>query len=164
MPDLRRARYRTVIASDAMPVTGARIRIEFPAHVDVCDLIHLMTDHLGQAGGLDEEARHWVDVAVREGVVNAVRHGCNRDCNKRITVELGLEPPDRPSELVVRVIDPGDGFDPDDVADPLSDENILKPGGRGIFFMRRLMDDVTLRRPPGGGMEVRMVKKLGAAG
>ena len=147
-----------------MPVSGACIRFEFPAHVDVCDLIHVMTEHLGRAGGLDEEARHWVDVAVREGVVNAVQHGCNGDCTKRITVELRLEPAHRPSRLVVRVIDPGDGFDPNDVADPLSDENILKPSGRGIFFMRRLMDDVTLHRPPRGGMEVRMVKKLDAAG
>ena len=95
-----------------------------------------------------------------EGVVNAIRHGCRDDTTKRITVELGLEPPEKPVELVVRVIDPGEGFDPDDVADPLAEENLLKPTGRGIFFMRRMMDDVTLRRPPEGGMEVRMVKRL----
>ena len=147
-----------------MPHSGVHIRLEFSAHANVLELIQLMTDHLSRAGGLDEEATHWVGVAVREGVVNAIRHGCNGDCTKRITVDLGLEPPDQPAELVVRIIDPGEGFDVDDVADPLAEENLLKPSGRGVFFMRRLMDDVTLRRPPEGGMEVRMVKRLGSSG
>lgn len=146
-----------------MPHPGARVRIDFCAQADVLDLIHTVTDHLSRAGGLDDDATHWVGVAVREGVVNAIRHGCNDDTTKRIMVELSLEPSERPAELVVRVIDPGEGFDPDDVADPLAEENLLKPSGRGIFFMRRLMDEVTLRRPPEGGMEVRMVKRLGPA-
>ena len=46
------------------------------------------------------------------------------------------------------------------VADPLAPENILKSSGRGIFFMRSFMDDVVLERRPGGGMEVRMIKRL----
>jgi len=60
----------------------------------------------------------------------------------------------------VRVLDEGEGFDPEEVADPLAPENILKSSGRGIFFMRSFMDDVVLRRAAEGGMEVRMVKKL----
>ncbi len=147
-----------------MPHHGVHIRLEFSAHADVLDLIHLMADHLSRAGGLDEESTHWVGVAVREGVVNAIRHGCSGDSTKRITVELGLEPSEQPDELVVHVIDPGEGFDVDDLADPLAKENLLKPSGRGVFFMRRLMDDVTLRRLPEGGMEVRMVKRLGSSG
>jgi serine/threonine-protein kinase RsbW len=43
-------------------------------------------------------------------------------------------------------------------------ENLLKSSGRGIFFMRSFMDDVTLQRASDGGMEVRMVKKLAASG
>ena len=46
------------------------------------------------------------------------------------------------------------------IADPLAPENLLKSSGRGIFFMRSFMDDVSLRRGEEGGMEVRMVKKL----
>ena len=73
-----------------------------------------------------------------------------------------MAPQASPSELVVRVVDQGEGFDPEEVADPLAPENILKSSGRGIFFMRNFMDDVTLRRVAEGGMEVRMVKKLSA--
>jgi serine/threonine-protein kinase RsbW len=62
--------------------------------------------------------------------------------------------------LVIAVRDEGQGFDPESVADPLAPENMLKSSGRGIFLMRNFMDDVSLRRMPEGGMEVRMVKKL----
>jgi len=75
-------------------------------------------------------------------------------------VEFAFLPPAKPGELIVRVLDQGEGFDPEEIADPLAPENLLKSSGRGIFFMRSFMDDVTLRRASEGGMEVRMVKKL----
>ena len=56
--------------------------------------------------------------------------------------------------------DEGEGFDPEEVADPLAPENMLKSSGRGIFFMRSFMDDVVIRRRPEGGMECRLVKNL----
>ena len=126
------------------------------------DVVQVLTDHVGQVGGLDEDATHWVGVAVRESVINAVKHGNAEDHTKRVTVELRLEPRTEPSRLVVRVLDQGPGFDPDAVADPLAPENLLRSSGRGIFFMRSFMDDITLQRIPEGGMEVRMTKHLGA--
>ena len=62
-------------------------------------------------------------------------------------------------ELAIRVRDQGEGFDPNDIADCLDPENILKSSGRGIFLIRNFMDDVQLQRAPEGGMEVRMVKR-----
>jgi len=119
--------------------------------------------HIGAAialGGLDEDAVHWIGVAVRESVINAIKHGNREDAWKLVTVEFTFAPIAEPSELVVRVLDQGEGFDPEEIADPLAPENLLKSSGRGIFFMRSFMDDVTLRRASEGGMEVRMVKKL----
>jgi serine/threonine-protein kinase RsbW len=49
------------------------------------------------------------------------------------------------------------------VADPLAPENMLKSSGRGIFLIRNFMDEIELRRPPEGGMEVKMIKKLAKA-
>lgn len=126
------------------------------------DVVQVLTDHVGQVGGLDEDATHWVGVAVRESVINAIKHGNGEDRTKRVTLELLLEPRAEPSRLVVRVLDQGPGFDPDSVADPLAPENLLRSSGRGIFFMRSFMDDIALRRIPEGGMEVRMIKNLGA--
>jgi serine/threonine-protein kinase RsbW len=52
---------------------------------------------------------------------------------------------------------------PEEVADPLAPENILKSSGRGIFLIRNFMDETVLKKVP-GGMEIRMVKKLQKAG
>jgi len=75
-------------------------------------------------------------------------------------VEFTFAPASVPTELVITVVDQGEGFEAQEVANPLAPENLMKSSGRGIFFMRSFMDDVTLRRRPEGGMEVRMVKKL----
>ena len=145
-----------------MAPAGNTIRLDFPSHLDMLDVVQVLTDHAGQAGGLDEDATHWVGVAVRESVINAIKHGNGEDRAKRVTVEIRLEPRANPSRLVIRVLDQGPGFDPDAVADPLAPENLLRSSGRGIFFMRSFMDDIALERVPGGGMEVRMVKNLSA--
>ena len=146
-----------------MSSAGNLIRLDFPSHLDMLDVVQVLTDHAGQVGGLDDEAIHWVGVAVRESVINAIKHGNSEDRDKRVTVEIRLEPRAKPLRLVIRVLDQGPGFDPDAVADPLAPENLLRSSGRGIFFMRSFMDDITLQRMSEGGMEVRMVKKLGAA-
>ena len=146
-----------------MPPAGNLIRLDFPSHLDMLDVVQALTDHVGRIGGLDDEATHWVGVAVRESVINAIKHGNGEDHNKRVTIEIRLEPRTKPARLVVRVLDQGPGFDPAAVADPLAPENLLRSSGRGIFFMRSFMDDITLQRVPEGGMEVCMVKKLGAA-
>ena len=143
-----------------MSVAGNVIRFDCPSHFDILDLVQVLTDQLGRVGGLDADATHWVGVAVRESVINAIKHGNNEDVSKRVVVECQLEPLAKPTTLVVRVVDQGVGFDPVEVADPLAPENLLKSSGRGIFFMRSFMDDLTLQRAPEGGMEVRMVKKL----
>ncbi len=127
------------------------------------DFVQVVSDELGHLFGLEEEAVHWVGVAVRESVINAIKHGNREDDRKLVTIEFALDAPEHPTELIVRVVDQGQGFEPQAIADPLAPENLLKSSGRGIFFMRSFMDDVQLRRAPEGGMEVRMVKKLGHA-
>ena len=110
--------------------------------------------------GFDEESVHYMSVAVRESVVNAIKHGNKGDPSKAVTVEFDMVPAAAPCELVIRVRDHGEGFDPDQLPDPLAPENLLKASGRGIFFMRSFMDDVQIVRANGGGMEVRMIKRF----
>jgi serine/threonine-protein kinase RsbW len=124
------------------------------------DLVQVVSDHVCRLVGLDDDSLHWVGVAVRESVINAIKHGNRHDIEKFVMVEFSTRPADASTALVVLVRDQGDGFDPDHLADPLAPENLLKSSGRGIFFMRSFMDDVTLCRRPEGGMEVRMVKSV----
>jgi serine/threonine-protein kinase RsbW len=101
-----------------------------------------------------------VSVAIRESVINAIKHGNRNDTGKRVFVEFETATKADVPELAIRIRDQGEGFDPDQVANPLDPENLLKSSGRGIFLIRSFMDDVQLSRAPEGGMEIRMVKKV----
>jgi len=139
------------------------VRIEFLSAFDMLDFVQVVCDHVGSAVGLDEDQLHWISVAVRESVVNAIKHGNKNDPNKKVIVEFSPVPATASDELVVRIEDQGEGFVPEEVADPLAPENILKSSGRGIFLIRNFMDETVLKKVP-GGMEIRMVKKLQKAG
>jgi len=106
--------------------------------------------------GVEEDVRHGIDLAVREAVANAIKHGNGQDPGKQVHVDLLLEDGD----LVIRIADEGVGFDPSSVPDPLDPENILRSNGRGILFMRKFMDDVQYSLRPGGGTVVTMSKRL----
>jgi serine/threonine-protein kinase RsbW len=143
-----------------MAVDGHLIRLRLPSTFELLDIVQLLSDRLSALAGLDEDATHWVSVAVRESVINAIKHGNRENRDKHVTVEFLLEPRAKPEQLVVQVLDEGEGFDPDEIANPLDPENMLKSSGRGIFFMRNFMDDVSIARRPEGGMAIRMRKKL----
>jgi serine/threonine-protein kinase RsbW len=140
------------------------VRLEFGSAFDMLDFVQVVSDYLGRMAGLDEDQLHWVSVAVRESVVNAIKHGNRNDESKRVVVEFSPVPAHDPEELVIRVRDEGEGFDPEELADPLAPENILKSSGRGIFLIRNFMDEVVLQRAAGRGMEVHMVKKVKRTG
>ncbi len=135
------------------------IRLEFTSAFEMLDFVQVVSDHLSRRVGLDEDAMHWVGVAIRESVINAIKHGNRNDATKRVFVEFGTSMGDVP-ELSIRVRDQGEGFDPELVANPLDPENLLKSSGRGIFLIRNFMDDVQLRRAPEGGMEISMLKRV----
>jgi serine/threonine-protein kinase RsbW len=147
-----------------MTVRGGLVRLQIPSLFDMVDLVQVLSDRMGNMAGFDEDAVHWIGVAVRESVINAIKHGNKEDAAKPVTIEFAFTPVERPTQLVVCVTDRGEGFEPEEVADPLAPENMLKSSGRGIFFMRNFMDEVQLQRAPEGGMQVRMMKKLAAGG
>jgi serine/threonine-protein kinase RsbW len=121
------------------------------------DFVQMVSDHLGRDLGFDEDSIHWVGVATRECVINAIKHGNQNDRSKRVTVEFETIANGVPA-LTISVRDQGPGFDPDALPDPLAPENLLSSSGRGIFLIRSFMDDVRLQRAEGGGMEIRMIK------
>jgi serine/threonine-protein kinase RsbW len=135
------------------------VRLEFTSAFEMLDFVQVVSDHLARGVGLDEDSLHWVSVAIRESVINAIKHGNRNDSSKRVFVDFEAAPETVP-ELTIRVRDQGDGFDPGELADPLAPENLLKASGRGIFLIRNFMDQVELRRVPEGGMEIQMIKRV----
>jgi serine/threonine-protein kinase RsbW len=135
------------------------VRLEFNSVFEMVDFVQIVSDHMGRSVGLDEDSLHWVGVAIRESVINAIKHGNRNDVSKLVFVEFETAQDEAP-EISIRVRDQGEGFDPETLADPLAPENLLKSSGRGIFLIRNFMDDVRLQRAPEGGMEIRMVKRV----
>jgi serine/threonine-protein kinase RsbW len=136
---------------------GQTVRLDFHSTFEMLDFVQVVSEQLGRLAGLDEDARHWVNVAVRESVINAIKHGNAHDESKRVHVEF-TPLPNGAGGIQIRVRDEGPGFDPSTLPDPLAPENLLKSSGRGIFLIRSFMDQLELRRAPEGGMEVVMVK------
>ncbi len=136
------------------------VRLEFSSAFEMLDFVQVVSDHLARGVGLDEDSLHWVSVAIRESVINAIKHGNRNDVAKHVFVEFETATKANVPELAIRIRDQGEGFDPEQVANPLDPENLLKSSGRGIFLIRNFMDDVQLRRVPEGGMEISMVKKV----
>lgn len=124
------------------------------------ELVQAVVEDLLSRLDLDGDTRHWIGLAVREAVANAIKHGNAADPEKRVEVLLRVEQ----GTVVVKVKDEGGGFDPTGIRDPLAPENLLQPGGRGIFYMRNLMDQVEYSFGPAGGTEVTLRKRITDAG
>ncbi|MEJ2539688.1 MAG: ATP-binding protein [Gemmatimonadota bacterium] len=77
-------------------------------------------------------------VGLAEALANAMLYGNGSDPGKRVRVDVTVSP----SRVSARVTDQGDGFDPASVQDPTTPENLLRTGGRGLFLMRKLLDEV----------------------
>jgi serine/threonine-protein kinase RsbW len=105
---------------------------------------------------LGDEYIFAIDMAVRESVANAVKHGNRFDESKSVELLFELES----NVISVTVRDYGSGFNAESIPDPTNPENHLKANGRGILFMKTFMDDVEFTHPAGGGTAVKMLKKL----
>jgi len=77
-------------------------------------------------------------VGLAEALANAMLYGNGRDPSKRVKVEVAFHD----ATITARVTDEGTGFDPLAVPDPTCPANLLKANGRGIFLMRKLLDEV----------------------
>jgi serine/threonine-protein kinase RsbW len=122
------------------------------------EMVQHLCSKLLEGREVPEETRHWILMAVREAVANAIKHGNRMDLSKNVHVEMDVVA----DTLAIFIRDEGEGFEPTAVGDPLAPENRLKTSGRGIFYMRTFMDEVRFRRHPDGGMEIVLKKNLGA--
>jgi serine/threonine-protein kinase RsbW len=123
-----------------------------PSDTDIAR--QLLEELLGQLGdrGWPEEDKFGVHLSVEEALMNAIKHGNQRDPEKSVFVQYRLSE----ELLFVQVEDQGDGFNPDEVPDPTLDENLELPSGRGLMLMRTFMSMVEYNKK---GNRVTMEKK-----
>jgi anti-sigma regulatory factor (Ser/Thr protein kinase) len=99
-----------------------------------------------------EGNEYHIELALREALANAIVHGCNNDPTKKVECCVACT---EQSDVVIVVRDPGQGFTPAAVPNPLAAENLHSTHGRGIFLINQLMDEVSFER---NGAEIRMRK------
>ena len=68
------------------------VRLEFTSAVEMLDFVQVVNDHVGRTVGLDDDAIHWMGVAIRESVINAIKHGNHNDTSKLVFVEFQSAP------------------------------------------------------------------------
>ena len=119
-------------------ITMKNIRIEVPALTENIRMIESFIDNAKDQFHLNDDIYGNIMIAVTEAVNNAIKHGSRNDTNKNVVLSLSLDD----STIKFRIEDQGDGFNYENLPDPTSPENLEKPGGRGIFLMRHLSDEV----------------------
>jgi serine/threonine-protein kinase RsbW len=149
--------------------TGAKQVLDhhYSSTLESVDLAESEILTAAEEAGFDEDDRHRIGMAVRECMVNAVVHGNRYNRNKRVHVSVYLEKTDPAAgatpgvRLTIRITDQGEGFEMQEVPDPLHDTNLLRHSGRGLFLMGAFMDDMKVRKVSPTGTEVTLVKNAG---
>src|ERR1700740_985708 len=132
------------------------IRMSISSRFENIEMAQHLCGKLLDGRDVSEETRHWILMALREALANAIKHGHEQNLEKRVHLEMDVTG----DTLRIRIRDEGEGFDPMKVDDPLAPENRLKTSGRGIFYMKTFMDRVRFRRLGVGGSEVTLTKRL----
>lgn len=149
-----------LMSPDSLPVCEfipgkikLRIDISMSAEVgSISPVVHGIMAIAGQIQTLSGKEME-IETALREALANAVTHGCGSDPDKVIHCCVAL---DEEHGILIIVRDPGTGYDPLTLPDPVVGENIYSNHGRGIYLINQLMDEVHIRK---NGTEIVMRKR-----
>lgn len=125
------------------------IQIQIPSLPENIRIVESFIDNAKERFSLDDDIYGNIMIAVTESVNNAIVHGNKKERSKNVTLRLNIIN----KNIEFFISDEGEGFDYNNLPDPTSPENLDKPGGRGIFLMKNLCDEVTFHR---NGREVKL--------
>ena len=115
--------------------------------------IMAVISEMGCAAGREFE----IELALYEALANAIEHGSANDPSKQIQCCVAC---DHARGMLIIVRDPGPGFDPASIPSPIAGQNLFASGGRGIYLINQLLDEVRFEK---GGTEIHMRMKPPAA-
>jgi len=138
--------------SKPMERDGERIEITISSRFENIELVQVIAEHLCENAGMDEDGSHWIGMAVREAVANAIKHGNKCDSRKAVHIVADF------SVEGVRFIvaDEGPGFELEKVPDPTQPCRLLEPSGRGLLLINHIMDEVCFNQ---SGNRLEMFKR-----
>ena len=117
------------------------ISIQVPSILENIRMIESFIDNAKEKFDLDDDIYGNIMIAVTEAVNNAIKHGNSGNKSKNVYLSLSLDE----SLIKFTIKDEGTGFNYESLPDPTAPENLEKPGGRGIFLMKHLSDEVEFK-------------------
>jgi len=130
-----------------------KVDLKLPGDVNaispVVESVMRIVTEMGCAAGKEFE----IELALREALANAIEHGSRHDPSKEIQCCVAC---DHTRGMLIVVRDPGPGFDPAQIPSPIKGQNLFSTGGRGIYLINQLMDEVRFEK---GGTEIHMVTR-----
>ncbi|HHI03015.1 MAG TPA: ATP-binding protein [candidate division Zixibacteria bacterium] len=139
-------------------MTGPIIKnntITIPSLEDYLPDVDNFVEGLLENYGLDKSLIADIAISVTEAVVNAIVHGNKSILEKVVSVTVNRTR----TAVEITVVDQGEGFNPDEIDNPIDEANLLKEVGRGIFIVRSLMDEVKIE-PSATGTKITLIKNL----
>ena len=119
-----------------------QVKIQVPSLVENIRVVESFIDNSKETFHIEDDIYGNIMVAVTEAVNNAIRHGNKFDKDKNVYLSLYVNK----DRVKFEVEDEGEGFDFDNLIDPTAPENLENPGGRGIFLIRHLADEVEFNK------------------
>jgi anti-sigma regulatory factor (Ser/Thr protein kinase) len=158
LDELRRALEHVQRLSGLLPACSAcKLDVTIPANPNAISGVVDGVMQIAREMRCAEGNEYQVELALREALANAIVHGCNNDPDKKVECCVACT---ESSDVVIVVRDPGEGFAPSAVPNPLALENLHSTHGRGIYLINQLMDEVSFER---NGTEIRMRKAAAAS-
>ncbi|MFC1553012.1 ATP-binding protein [candidate division KSB1 bacterium] len=109
-----------------------------PSDLNKLQDVESLAEKVADQAGLSDENKDNLAIAVTEAVNNAIIHGNNSDKNKKVSIDFQIAK----NDIKVIIKDEGNGFNPKNLNNPTTPENLYKESGRGIFILRTIMKKV----------------------
>jgi len=138
-----------------MPAENPPFSLTVPSDLRMLAVVRAFVEAVCQTEALDRNTTHAIVMATGEAVSNIIRHA-HHD-RPELSLQICCRP--GPDTMEILLVDEGDAFDIESV--PPLDPRELRVGGRGVFLMRALMDELTCQRRAERGNVLRMVKRCG---
>lgn len=121
-------------------MTSTRYMLELQSNPGSISYIEPYVNRIVEDFGIDDEIYGNILISLTEAVNNAIIHGNKKDFSKMVRIKL-LQKRSR-KQIAFQVSDDGPGFNFEQLPDPTAPENIMKLGGRGVFLMQQLSDNM----------------------
>ncbi|HVF56541.1 MAG TPA: ATP-binding protein [Pyrinomonadaceae bacterium] len=148
-----------------LPFVREHIEFELPSDLTLMNgVLHYLIERVAALGVVKPDSSN-LFIALDEAFVNAVKHGNRNDPRKlvRITADLSAK------EARFTIEDEGDGFNVNEIPDPLDPANLFKTSGRGVLLIYNIMDEVkynergnrlTMVKRPENSLEAELIDSL----